>query len=409
MIYDLVIVGAGAAGLYAAANIEDKSVLLIDKNSEVGRKLLITGKGRCNITNNTDVSGVMENIVCQNKFLYSSISKTPPEDVINFFEYRGLSLKTERGNRVFPESDDAADVVKILSDATFKHKDNALFKRGTVSEILVENGTACGVLLQSGERIIAKNVLVATGGASYKGTGSSGDGYTFAKKLGHTISKVRPSLIPIVTKERWVSSLSGLSLKNVTLKAVCNDKTVFFEQGEMLFTHFGISGPLVLSASAKIPENTPCQLFIDLKPALSLEQLDKRVVRDFLEFKNKDYKNALSKLLPASFIDIFVELSGIDGLKKVNLITKAERAKVVSLLKNIPLNLQKFRPIDEAIITRGGVCTDEVNPKTLESKLVQNLFFAGELLDVDGYTGGFNLQIAFATAAAVAREVERRI
>ncbi len=406
--FDLIIVGAGAAGLYAAANIEEKRVLIIDKNNEVGRKLLITGKGRCNITNNTDVEGVIRNIVCQNKFIYSALSKTPPSEVMNFFEYRGLALKTERGNRVFPESDDASDVVEVLRDAAFKYKENVTFKCAVVSKILVENGTACKVLLQNGEEISAHNILIATGGASYKGTGSTGDGYKFAKDLGHTIKEIRPSLIPIVTKERWVSELSGLSLKNVTLKAICNDKTVFFEQGEMLFTHFGISGPLVLSASALIPQGVPCKLFIDLKPALSPQQLDKRVLRDFNEFQNKDFKNSLSKLLPASFVDIFVELSGIDGLKKVNLITKEERGIIVALLKSIPLNLSKFRPIDEAIITRGGISTDEVNPKTLESKIVRNLFFAGEVLDIDGYTGGFNLQIAFATAAAVASEIERR-
>ena len=403
--FDVLIIGGGAAGLFAAVHCArfGKKTAVIEKNDIYGKKLLITGKGRCNVTNNCDVETVLRNIPTNPRFMYSALNSFGCEDTMNFFEWSGVPLKTERGNRVFPESDKSSDIVSALvrecraADVTFV-KDEA-------SELVINDGTATGVRCKNAE-LSGEKILVATGGKSYPKTGSTGDGYKFAEQAGHTVVTPKPSLVPIVTKEKEPSEMMGLSLKNVTLSVFKNDnpKPIFKEQGEMLFTHFGVSGPLVLSASSHIRDacDGKYTLCVDLKPALSTEQLDKRVLRDFTEAKNRDFQNSLGKLLPSKMIPVIVRLSGIDGSKKVNEITKEERLRLVGLIKNLTFTVLKFRPLDEAIITSGGVCTNEISPKTMESKLVKNLYFAGEVIDCDAYTGGFNLQIAFSTAYAFA-------
>lgn len=403
--YDVLIIGGGAAGLFAAVHCGrfGKKTAVIEKNDMYGKKLLITGKGRCNVTNNCDVETVMKNIPTNPRFLYSALNGFTCEDTMNFFEWSGVPLKTERGNRVFPESDKSSDIVSALvrecrdADVEFI-KDEAL-------KLVIENDTVTGVLCK-GDTYYCEKLLVATGGKSYPKTGSTGDGYKFAKQAGHTVTEIRPSLVPIVTKEKEPAEMMGLSLKNVALSVFKgnNAKPIFKEQGEMLFTHFGVSGPLVLSASSHIRDvnDGEYKISIDLKPALDEETLDKRVLRDFTEAKNRDFQNSLGKLLPSKMIPVIVKLSGIDGTKKVNEITREERQELVKLIKNFTFTILKFRPVDEAIITSGGVSTKEINPKTMESKIIKNLHFAGEVIDCDAYTGGFNLQIAFSTAYAFA-------
>lgn len=398
---DIIIIGAGASGLMAACAALEKTnnILIFDKNDRIGRKLSITGKGRCNVTNNCTREEFFANIPVNSKFLYSAYSNFSCEDTMNFFEERGVPLKTERGNRVFPVSDKAEDIVnafgKILSDNKIR------VKKSRVTEIITdEEGKAIGV--KCGEKIYnAKKILIAAGGKSYPKTGSNGDGYTLAENLGHTIIPIKPSLVPLVTTEKYPSEMMGLSLKNVTLTLydTVTKKNLYEEMGEMLFTHFGVSGPLVLSASSHIRNMSEgrYKLFIDLKPALDEKKLDERILRDFSEEKNKDFGNSLNKLLPTKMIPVFVKLSGLPFDKKVNQISKEERKKLIGLFKCFPLTVKDFRPIDEAIITSGGVKVSEINPKTMESKLVKNLYFAGEIIDVDAYTGGFNLQIAFST------------
>lgn len=403
--YDVLIIGAGAAGLFAAVHCGrfGKKTAVIEKNDIQGKKLLITGKGRCNVTNNCDVETVLKNIPTNPRFMYSAVNSCTPEDVMNFFEWSGVPLKTERGNRVFPESDKSSDIVSALVREC--REAGVEFIRDKALELIIENGEAKGVKCLN-ESYYAEKILVATGGKSYTKTGSTGDGYEFAKQAGHTVVKASPSLVPIVTKEKYASEMMGLSLRNVTLSVYKNSeqKPIFKEQGELLFTHFGVSGPLVLSASSHIRncENGEYRLLIDMKPALDSETLDKRILRDFTEAKNRDFQNSLGKLLPSKMIPVIVNLSGIDGAKKVNEITRTERKNLAELIKNFPLTVKCFRPIDEAIITSGGVSVKEINPRTMESKLVKNLFFAGEVIDVDAYTGGFNLQIAFSTAYAFA-------
>lgn len=403
--YDVVIIGAGASGLFAGVHCGrfGKSVCVIEKNDIYGKKLLITGKGRCNVTNNCDVETVLKNVPTNPRFLYSALNGFTCEDTMNFFEWSGVPLKTERGNRVFPQSDKSSDIVSALvrecRDAGVEFiKDEAV-------ELVIENETCVGVKCKS-ETYLGDSVLIATGGKSYQKTGSTGDGYKFAKQAGHTIVLIKPSLVPIVTKEKEPAKMMGLSLKNVNLSVFKDNKPkpVFSEQGEMLFTHFGVSGPLVLSASSHIRDvnDGKYTLCIDLKPALSVEQLDKRVLRDFIDAKNRDFQNSLGKLLPSKMIPVIVEMSGIEPSKKVNEITKEERQELVKLIKNLTFTIDKFRPVEDAIITSGGVKTDEINPKTMESKLCKNLYFAGEVIDCDAYTGGFNLQIAFSTAYAFA-------
>ena len=400
----IIIIGAGPAGLMAAITASDKykgnaQITIIEKNERAGRKLMITGKGRCNVTNNCDVDTLIANTPKNARFLYSAFSKFTPLDVMNFFEDNGIPLKTERGNRVFPVSDKAVDIVDALVNATRKRGIKQL--NNTVREITVTDNKVTGVVLNDGSVISADSVILATGGMSYPVTGSTGDGYKIAKNLGHTVTEIKPSLVPLMCHEGFCSKLSGLSLKNVTLTVFeeGKKKPVFSELGEMLFTHFGISGPLVLSSSAYMRKmgSKNYTAVIDLKPALTIEQLDKRILRDFTEQTNKDFSNSLDKLLPKSLIPVIISLSGIEANRKVNQISREERMSLGQLLKNFTLNITGFRPIEEAIITSGGISVKEINPATMESKLIAGLFFAGEIIDTDAFTGGFNLQIAFST------------
>ncbi len=399
----ITIIGAGAAGLMAAITAlesrSDVSVTVIDKNQRPARKVMITGKGRCNVTNNCDNATLINNIPRNGKFLYSAFSRFSTDDTINFFEKCGVPLKTERGNRVFPVSDKAVDIAFALVN---KAKSlGADFTVGEVDKILSANGKVLGVRLKDKTDIFSDAVIIATGGMSYPLTGSTGDGYKMAKELGHIVTEIKPSLIPLVCHEGFCTNLSGLSLKNITASFFeeGKKKPIYSEQGELLFTHFGISGPLTLSASAHLRYigKKNYYVIIDLKPALSNEKLDKRLLRDFSEEQNKDFSNSLDALLPKSLIPVVVKLSGIAPNTKVNQITKEQRNDFVTLIKNFKLHIIGTRPVEEAIITSGGVSVKEIYPSTMESKLVKGLFFAGEVIDVDAYTGGFNLQIAFST------------
>lgn len=408
----IIIIGGGAAGLTAAysANLKYKGgaeITVLEKNERPGRKLMITGKGRCNVTNNCDIDTLISNVPKNGRFLYSAFSGFTPKDVAAFFESLGVPLKTERGNRVFPVSDKAADIVDALVNAA--KRGGAKIINAAAEKILAENGAVTGVLLKGGEVLPADGVILATGGMSYPLTGSTGDGYKMAAALGHTVTELKPSLIPLTVHGGFVNRLSGLSLKNVTLSVYeeGKKKPVFRELGEMLFTHFGISGPLVLSASSHMRYIGKKQYtaFIDLKPGLSAEQLDNRVLRDFGEEKNRDFSNSLDKLLPKSLIPVIIVLSGIDPHLKVNQITREQRLSLCGAIKNMPLHITGTRPIEEAIITGGGISVKEINPKTMESKLVKGLYFAGEIIDADAYTGGFNLQIAFSTGFAAGSNI----
>lgn len=400
---DAIVIGGGAAGCTAAifAARFGKSVLLFEKNANIGRKLRITGKGRCNVTNNSSVREHMENIPVNSRFMYSSFSMFGAEETMAFFEELGVPLKTERGNRVFPVSDKAEDVVSAI-DRELK-KLGVKIIRKAVDSLILEDGRCIGVIAD-GKEYRGGSVLIACGGMSYPATGSTGDGYILAKQAGHTVTELKPSLVPIVSPDKFCGELMGLSLRNVTLKIMDGEKAIFSEMGEMLFTHFGISGPLALSASSHIREMQKgrYKAVIDLKPALTPEQLDARIRRDFAENLNRDFINGIRKLLPAKLIPVMVKLSGISAERKVNSITKEERLHFGELIKAFTVKISGFRPIDEAIITSGGVAVKEINPKTMESKLTKNLFFAGEVIDVDAYTGGFNLQIAFSTAYSAA-------
>lgn len=406
--FDCIIIGGGAAGLMAARTAAERGrkVLLIERNDRVGKKLAITGKGRCNVTNNCSDEEFFANIPMGGKFLYSAYSGFNCYDTMEFFEGLGVPLKTERGNRVFPVSDRAGDIVSALEKACKKSGVTFLHKR--VTEVLAEDGVIVGV--RCGDAVYnSVSVLIATGGKSYPGTGSDGDGYRFAAALGHTVTPLKPSLVPLVSEEDYCGEMTGLSLKNVAVSVMdtSKNKVVFKEQGEMLFTHFGVSGPLILSASSHIRdmERGRYKILIDMKPALDFQTLDKRLQRDFSENPNRIFANSLSKLLPSKMIPVVVRLSGISPEKQVNSVTKQERTELAALLKSFPVTVRDFRPLSEAIITSGGVKLSEVNPKTMESKLVQGLFWAGEVLDIDAYTGGFNLQIAFCTAVAAGKSV----
>lgn len=405
-IYDVAIVGAGAAGMFCAGKLAAKGldVVLIEKNRMPGKKLLITGKGRCNITNNCTVEEFLAAVRSNNKFLYSSAYGFTPADTMEFFENLGLRLKTERGGRVFPVSDRSQDVVAALEG--YCKKSGVHFYEGTAKDIIKEDLKTYAIIVGKG-KIKAEAVVVATGGLSYPATGSTGDGYKFAEAAGHTVTEIRPSLVPIVTKEKWCVELMGLSLKNVTLTAKeRGKKEVFSELGEMLFTHFGVSGPLVLSASShmkKPPDSY--DIFIDLKPGLSEKQLDDRLLRDFDKNINKDFANSLGDLLPQKLIPVIIKLSGIEEKLKVNQITKEMRQNLITVLKNLKITPHSFRPVKEAIITAGGVKTSEVEPGTMQSKKQARLYFIGEVLDLDAYTGGYNLQIAFCTANTCAEAI----
>lgn len=400
---DTIIIGAGAAGCFAAIHAArlGKSVLVFEKNDHIGRKLRITGKGRCNVTNNCTSRELMNNIPVNPKFLYSAFSAFDSQDTMNFFEELGVPLKTERGNRVFPVSDNAEDIVNALSREMKRLGVRIIHEKA--DKIIYADGICKGVRAR-GKEYFAGSVLIACGGKSYPNTGSTGDGYRLAQELGHNVTELKPSLVPLISPDKYCAEMMGLSLRNVTLRLYDGEKCIYSELGEMLFTHFGVSGPLVLSASCHMGDMKPdrYKLLIDLKPGLTSEQLDARIRRDFEENINRDFINAVRKLLPAKLIPVAVRLSGISPEQKVNGITKEQRRAFGELIKAFPVNISGFRPIDEAIITSGGVSVKEINPKTMESKLVRGLFFAGEVIDVDAYTGGFNLQIAFSTAYSAA-------
>ena len=411
----VVIIGGGPAGMMAAISSAKcgNDVTILEKMNMLGKKLLITGKGRCNITSSIPIDEFIKNIPGNGMFLYSAFNKFDNTDILNLLKEEGVETKVERGNRVFPVSDSSKDVqmafVKLLKKYHVKVETNS-----NVKEIITENGEVTKVKYEQDsvkKEIYAEKIILATGGKSYPGTGSTGDGYLIAEKLGHTITKIRPSLVPLVVAPKDINickSLQGLSLKNVQikLKDIKNEKNIYEDFGEMLFTHFGVSGPTVLSGSAhllryknidELLKNENIKLIIDLKPALSMEKLDERILRDFSSEKNKAFKNSLEKLLPKKMIDVIIDLSEINPNKKVNEITKKEREQLVFLLKNFSITIQSFSRIEEAIVTAGGINIKEINPKTMESKIVKGLYFAGELIDVDAYTGGFNLQIAYST------------
>lgn len=400
---DAIIIGGGAAGCFAAVQAArlGKSVLVFDKNERLGRKLRITGKGRCNVTNACPPDELMRNIPVNPRFLYSAFSAFDNSDTMSFFEELGVPLKTERGGRVFPVSDDANDIADALVREMKALGVRVIRKR--VLRVNTENGAVVGIRA-GGEDHFADSVLIACGGSSYPATGSDGDGIRLAEALGHTIVPPKPSLVPLTSPDKYCAELMGLSLRNVTLNLYDREKLIYSELGEMLFTHFGVSGPLVLSASSHIREmqNGRYTLGIDLKPALSAEKLDARILRDFEENLNRDFVNGIRHLLPAKLIPVIAELSGIAPDRKINSITREERRKLGELIKAFPVRVSGFRPIDEAIVTSGGVSVREIEPRTMESKLVSGLFFAGEVIDTDAYTGGFNLQIAFSTAYSAA-------
>ena len=407
MIKNTIVIGAGPAGMIAAGYLAEKTekVILIDKNKFPGKKLRITGKGRCNITNSADVEDFIKNVPTNPRFLYSAFYSFTNDDIVNLLENLGVKCKTERGGRVFPESDSAKDVADALKRFAFKK--NVTYVCDEVKKLIVKDGKVIGVKTTEKE-YFSDAVVIATGGSSYPLTGSDGSGYKLAKQAGHTIVDIKPSLVPIVTEEKWVSDLMGLSLKNIEIKVINEkNKTIYKDFGEMLFTHFGMSGPVILSASAHIrnPEKSKYKISVDLKPALDEEKLDKRISRDFEQFKNKHLINALDELLPKALIPVIVKLSGIDAHKEVNSVTREERMTLVRCIKSLLVTVKDFRPIDEAIITSGGVNTKEINPSTMESKITENLYFAGEVIDVDAYTGGFNLQIAYSTGYLAAQSI----
>lgn len=399
----VIVIGGGPAGMIAAITASKKgdSVILFEKMRSVGRKLSITGKGRCNITNAADMTEIMNNIPGNPKFLYSAFNEFSNEDVIKFFNEIGVETKVERGDRVFPKSDKAMEVVDKLKKEMDKCKVKVIVN-SPVKEIVVEDGAVKGVITDSFYE--ADKVILATGGKSYPNTGSSGDGYTLVKKLGHTITELKPSLVPLETFES--KELQGLSLKNVKISIMSCEKELYSDFGEMIFTHFGLSGPIILSASSHLlrvknieekMKSRQIKLYIDLKPALDEEKLEQRFMRDFEKNKRKQFKNCLNDLLPAKMIPYIIKLSKIDETKQIDQLTKVERKTLIKLFKNLEFTVKNFRPIEEAIVTAGGINIKEINAKTMESKLVQGLFFAGEIIDVDAYTGGFNLQIAWST------------
>lgn len=411
----VVVIGGGPAGMIAGiiSAREGNNVTLIEKTNSLGNKLKITGKGRCNLTFSGSEDDFRNNIVNNYKFMYSSFSNFNNDDAINFFNNLGVQTKVERGGRVFPVSDKATDIVDALKRELKKLQVQIIYN-SKVSEILVKDNHIESVKLETGEIIDTDKCIVATGGKSYSSTGSTGDGYKLLKKVGHSIKDIRPGLVPLKSEDVICKMLQGLSLKNVGIKIVNNqnDKVIYKDFGEMMFSHFGVTGPVILSASSRLSiekdidnklKNKNITLNIDLKPALSFELLDKRIQRDFEKYINKEFKNSLNDLLPQKLIPVIISLSGIDENKKVHQITHEERENLVNLIKNLKINISGFMPIDMAIITSGGVNVKEVNPKTMESKIIKGLFIVGELLDVDAYTGGFNLQIAFSTGVAAGK------
>ena len=397
----IIVVGGGAAGMMAAVTAarKGKNVLLLEKNEKLGKKLFITGKGRCNITNSAEIDELFSAVVSNPKFLYSSFYSLTNDQVIGFFEELGVKTKVERGGRVFPESDHSSDVIRAL-EQELKRLGAEIRLRTEVKEILAEGGRAKGVRLSSGEKLNADAVIIATGGISYPSTGSTGDGYRFARECGHKVTELSPALVPMEVEEWYAKELMGLSLRNIEIKITDGKKKLYEEFGEMLFTHYGVTGPVILSASSivgkKLKEH-PLTLHIDLKPALTEEQLDKRVLREFEANHNRQFKNAVDSLFPAKLKPVIVELSGIPEEKKVNEVTKEERLRFVRMIKDFSMTLTAMRGYNEAIITKGGVSVKEIDPGTMESRLVNRLYFAGEVLDLDAVTGGYNLQIAWST------------
>ncbi len=407
---NVVVIGGGAAGLMAAfaAGKNGHKVTVIERNERPARKVMITGKGRCNVTNDTDVNGLVSAVTDRNsgRFLYSAFNAFSASDTKEFFESLGVPLKTERGNRVFPQSDKSVDIVDALVSAARSVGAKIVCDRAV--KINTVDGKVVGVSAQNGN-YEADAVVIATGGMSYPLTGSTGDGYDMARELNHTVTELSPSLIPLNVKEGWCSDLQGLSLKNISVNIFKGDsnKPVFSDFGELMFTHYGLSGPVILSASAYIkePHNCNWRVCIDLKPALDEEKLDSRILRDFKANSNRDFINSLSELLPKKMVPVVVKLSKIPPSLKVNQITKQQRTDLINVLKNLTLTVTGFRPIEEAVVTKGGISLKEINPKTMESKLVKGLYFAGEIIDADAFTGGFNLQIAFSTGFAAGSNI----
>lgn len=396
---DAVIIGGGAAGSFCAITAARRglSVIVLEPNEKIGRKLRITGKGRCNVTNNSDIRTVMNHIPDHSRFLYGALTRFSPEDTMQFYEDLGIPLKTERGNRVFPGSDNANDIADALQNELRRLGVTIIHEKAV--DLITEDGRICAVDT-SNQRIRTDRCVIATGGKSYPKTGSEGSGYRLASKLGHSIVSPLPSLVPLVSDDRCCAELQGLSLRNIELSAFEDDKSIYRERGEMLFSHFGITGPLVLSASAHMRHfgTAEYKVILDLKPALDEKTLDLRILRDFSKYQNKAIRNALGDLLPKAMIPVILSRIAVPGGKPVHEITKEERKKLVHELKNFTITINGTRPIEEAIVTAGGVSTGEINPRTMESKLVSGLYFAGEIMDLDAYTGGYNLQIAWSTA-----------
>lgn len=398
----VIVVGGGAAGMMAAiiAAGNGNQVHLLEKNEKLGKKLFITGKGRCNLTNACETEELFQNIVTNHKFLYSAIYGFDNWSTMHFFEEIGLKLKTERGNRVFPASDHSSDVIQVLQKELQRQK-VVVHLHTKVIRLSISDGTVTGVKLANGREMTGDSVIVTTGGLAYPVTGSTGDGYSFAKKAGHTLQSCRPSLVPLVAEEGWCKDLMGLSLKNVSVSLLSKGKVQYNGFGEMLFTHFGVSGPLILSASSYIHDwSSTMELNIDLKPALSETQLDERLQKDFFRYQNRQLQNAMDDLLPKKLIPVVISCSQVAPEKKVNHLTREERMQLVQTLKKLPLHITGTRDYNEAIITRGGINVKELHPQTMESKLIKGLYFAGEILDTDALTGGFNLQIAWSTGYA---------
>ena len=402
---DVIVIGGGPAGMYAAltAAREGSKVLLLEANDRLGKKLLITGKGRCNVTNDCSAQEVLQNIPRNGRFLYSALENCPPAGIMEFFEENGCALKTERGNRVFPVTDRSQSILDCLKAVMHKYK--VTVQNCKVTEILVQNGEVSGVKTKT-ETFLANKVILATGGVSYPTTGSTGDGYRMAEQLGHTVTPVEGSLVPLETAGTFCQQMQGLSLRNVGVKLLnAKGKVLYKDFGELLFTHFGVSGPTVLSASAHL-KGDGCKLLIDMKPALDENKLNDRILRDLDTYKNRVMENALTDLLPRSMIPVVLEMLSISADLQANSLTKQQRRSLVELLKAFPVEITGKRPVAEAIITSGGIKVSEIDPKTMESKLVKGLYFAGEIIDCDAYTGGFNLQIAWATAYAAGMAVK---
>ena len=406
----VIVVGGGAAGMFAAyfAAQNGHTVTLLEKNEKLGKKIYITGKGRCNITNSSDMEVLFQNVMSNRKFLYSAFYSFDNQQVMSFFENHGLEIKVERGNRVFPVSDHSSDVIQTLAKA-LKQVGVRVMLHTEVSRLLVEEDKIAGVILKDHTKMEVDAVVLATGGMSYPSTGSTGDGYRFASETGHKLVPCTPSLVPFECKEAWIKELQGLSLKNTAITIFNGKKKLYEDFGEMLFTHFGVSGPMILSASGSIPAKqlqNELQLIMDLKPALTEEQLDKRVLRDFEENINKAFKNVVGKLLPSKLVPIIIELCGIPEEKKINEISREERQHFVHLVKHLSCTITGVRGWNEAIITKGGVSVKEINPSTMESKKIKGLFMCGELLDLDALTGGYNLQIAWSTGYLAGMSIE---